>query len=230
MRRVLASLLIATFAVGCGSAAPSASVGSPSSTVAVSPTSSTPPSASASVSASASAQALTSGDLAPGAYTRPEFEPRVTFTVDEGWTAGTLATGFFDIQQQPATPDVIAVQFARVDGVVGDAGALVDVPDAQEAVDTIKSNPGLQVVGESESLLGGKAGVVMEVQNTSGSHTQILQVPPGRLGIDSGRQLWIALFDASDGLLAVMVGGSIDDWDHALAVAEPVLESIVIGE
>ena len=27
-----------------------------------------------------------------------------------------------------------------------------------------------------------------------------------------------------------MVGGSVADWDHALAVAEPVLESIVIGE
>lgn len=154
----------------------------------------------------------------------------MTFEVNEGWTAATLATGFFDIQQQRGTPDVIAVQFARVDGVVGDGGALVDAAGAQEAVDAIKANPGLEVVGESESLLGGKAGVVIEVQNTSGSHTQILQVPPGRLGIDSGRQLWIALFDTSDVLLAVMVGGSIEEWDHALEVAEPVLESIVIGE
>jgi hypothetical protein len=30
--------------------------------------------------------------------------------------------------------------------------------------------------------------------------------------------------------LNLMVGGSIDDWDHALGVAEPVLESIVIGD
>jgi hypothetical protein len=230
MRRVLAALLIATFAVGCGPATTPTPVVPPSSTVAVTPTSSVAPSASASVSPSASAEALTNGDVEPGTYTRSGFEPPITFEVDDGWTVGTLTTGFFDIQQQVGTPDVIAVQFGRVDAVVGDGGALIEAPDAQEAVDAIKANPGLEVVGESGSLLGGKAGVVIEVQNTSGSHTQILQVPPGRLGIDSGRRLWIALFDTSDGLLAVMVGGSIDDWDHALEVAEPVLESIVIGE
>lgn len=228
MRRVLACLSIATFAAGCGSAAPSVPAVSPSSTVLVSPASSAAPSASA--NASTSARALDGGDLEPGTYTRPGFEPAVTFEVDDGWTVGTLAAGFFDIQQQRGTPDVIAVQFAQVGGVVGDGGTLVDAPDAQDAIDAIRANPGLEVVDESESLLGGKAGVVVEVQNTGGSHAQILQVPPGRLGIDPGRQLWVALFDTSAGLVAVMVGGSIDDWDHALEVAEPVLESIVIGD
>lgn len=219
-------VLIAT---GCSPAVPSpAPTEQPSSTVAVSPASSEASSASA--TATGSAQPLTAGDVPPGVYTRTGFEPRVTFAVEEGWTVGTLATGFFDIQQQAGTPDVIAVQFGKVEGVVGAGGSLVEAPDARGAVDTIKANPGLEVVGESESLLGGKAGVVIEVQNTTGSHTQILQVPPGRLGIDPGRQLWIALFDTSDGVLAVMVGGSIDDWDHALGVAEPVLESIVIGD
>lgn len=228
MRRALALLFPVVILAGCGPAATSTPGGSPSSTAPVSPTSSEKPSATP--SASASAQALAGGDVQPGVYTWPGFEPPVTFEVDDGWTVGTLATGFFDIQQQVGTPDVIALQFATVQGVVGDDGSLVENPDAQGAVDAIKANPGLQVVGESESLLGGRAGVVIEVQNTSGSHTQILQVPPGRLGIDSGRQLWIALFDTSDGLLAVMIGGSIDDWDHALDVAEPVLESIVIGD
>ena len=122
MRRVLASLLIAAFAAGCGNAGPPGPAASPSSTVGVSPTSSTAPSGSATASASASAKALTSGAIEPGAYTRPGFEPLVTFAVDEGWTAGTLGTGFFDIQQQSGTPDVVAVQFAKVDGVVGNSG------------------------------------------------------------------------------------------------------------
>lgn len=199
---------------------------SPSSTPAVSPTSSE----AASASTRLSAQDLTAGDVSPGTYTRSGFEPRVTFDVDQGWTVGTLATGFFDIQQQHGTPEVIALQFGKVEAVVAADGSLLEAPDAQDAIDAITSNPGLETVGESESLLGGKAGVVIEVQNTSGAHTQILEVPPGRLGIDSGRQLWIALFDTSDGLLAVMVGGSIDDWDHALEVAEPVLESIAIDD
>ena len=32
-----------------------------------------------------------------------------------------------------------------------------------------------------------------------------------------------------DGLLAVMVGGSVERWDDALLEAEPVLESVIIG-
>ena len=56
-----------------------------------------------------------------------------------------------------------------------------------------------------------------------------MQVPPGALGIDPRRRLWIAFFDAHDGLLAIMVGGSVARWDEALAVAEPVLESVRIG-
>lgn len=95
---------------------------------------------------------------------------------------------------------------------------------------SIAGNPGLDVLAESGSQLGGLTGFNLEVENTSGSHTAILDVTVGRLGIDSGRRLWIFLFDTPDGLLAVMVGGSVAQWDRALAEAEPVLESIVIGE
>jgi hypothetical protein len=49
------------------------------------------------------------------------------------------------------------------------------------------------------------------------------------LGIDPGRRLWIAFFDTDQGVLSVMVGGSIEQWQSALSEAEPVLESIVVG-
>jgi microcompartment protein CcmL/EutN len=54
-------------------------------------------------------------------------------------------------------------------------------------------------------------------------------VPPGPLGIDPGRRLWVAFLDTPDGLLAVMVGGSVAEWQAALDAAEPVLESVRIG-
>ena len=136
--------------------------------------------------------------------------------------------GFFDVQQQKGTPDVIAVQFGQVDAIVGADGAAVEPASLEDAIGAIKQNPGIQTDAESESRLGGQTGVVIEVENTGAAHAPILDVPPGRLGIDPGRRLWIAMFDTTDGLLAVMVGGSITDWDHALTVAEPVLESIVI--
>jgi hypothetical protein len=225
MRRAPAAIALTVLVMACAPTNPAVpSTAAPSSLPAVTPASS------ASAPSSPAARDLTRGQIEPGTYTRTGFEPQVTFAVEDGWTAGSLATGFFDIQQQQGTPDVVAIQFGNVEGVVGADGGLVDEPDVQAAVEAIKANPRLETLGESESLLGGKAGMVIEIENTSGEHAPILQVAPGRLGIDSGRRLWIALFDTSSGLLAVMVGGSIDDWDHALEVAEPVLESIVIAD
>ncbi len=170
-----------------------------------------------------------SGTLAPGTYTRSDFRPTVTFELGEGWSVGSVAAGFFDVQQQQGTPDVIAVQFAQVGGVVGADGATVAAGSVADAVAAIKENPGLVTLDESESRLGGQTGTVLEVENRGPAHAPILDVPAGRLGIDAQRRLWIALFDTPDGVLAVMVGGSTADWGHALTVAEPVLESIIIG-
>jgi hypothetical protein len=60
--------------------------------------------------------------------------------------------------------------------------------------------------------------------------TNLMDLPPGTLGIVAERRLWIAFFDTDEGLLAIMVGGPIDGWDEALAVAEPVLESVDIEQ
>ena len=51
----------------------------------------------------------------------------------------------------------------------------------------------------------------------------------GELGIDPGRRLWVGFYDTEAGLLAVMIGGSMERWDDALDAAEPVLESVRIG-
>ncbi len=86
------------------------------------------------------------------------------------------------------------------------------------------------MIESSESRIGGLTGSQVTVENAGDAHAQVMQVPPGALGIDPGRRLWIAFFDTPDGLLAIMVGGSVARWDDALAAAEPVLESVRIGE
>jgi hypothetical protein len=126
---------------------------------------------------------------------------------------------------------VIAVQLANVEGVVGPDGQAVEPEDAADAARIVAAHPRLTVLGESEARLGGLDGRVVEVRNESGAHAAILDVPPGRLGIDDARALWIAFLDTpSDGVLAVMVGGPSAGWEEALAIAEPVLESVAIGE
>ncbi len=57
----------------------------------------------------------------------------------------------------------------------------------------------------------------------------LLDLEDGPLGISPGRRLWIAFFDTPEGLVAVMIGGSVAKWDEALLAAEPVLESVTIG-
>jgi hypothetical protein len=219
MRRIGSILLplIAVTVVGCGQG-PSPAL-SPSATAAPSRT----PARSV-----ATDLRQASGALAPGTYTRTDFRPPITFELGDGWTVGSITPGFFDVQQQPGTPDVIAVQFALVGNVIGLDGATVDATSAGAAVAAIKENPALVLISESESRIGGQTGTVVEVENRGPAHAPIVDVPAGRLGIDAGRRLWIALFDTSEGVLAVMVGGSTADWDNALTVAEPVLETIVI--
>ena len=93
----------------------------------------------------------------------------------------------------------------------------------------VAGNDALEVVETSASSIGGLDGSQITVENSGAAHASVLQVPPGPLGIDPGRRLWIAFFDTDAGVLAIMVGGSTERWDDALSAAEPVLESVVIG-
>ena len=205
----IAALLTIT---GCSQSTPSASQGDPS----------------AIPSPVAAELAATGEPLPAGRYTRSGFVPAITIELDGSWQAVQLANGFFDVQQDPGSSDVIAVQFGRPSGIFGESG-LSDPATADAAVEVLRTNAGLQVVESSDSRIGGLDGAQVTVENAGQSHVSVMQVPPGALGIDPGRRLWIALFDTPDGLLAIMVGGSTARWDEALAAAEPVLESVRIG-
>jgi hypothetical protein len=228
MRRTTLVALIALLLVGCDPAPSPSAIPSAAASPAVASEGVLSPSATTGTTLPTDLR-QTSGALPPGTYTRSDFRPPITFEVGEGWFVGSVTAGFFDVQQQQGTPDVIAVQFALPGGVVGANGATIQATSAGDAVAAIKENPGLVTIDESESRLGGQTGTVLEVENPGPAPAPIFDVPAGRLGIDADRRLWIALFDTPDGVLAVMVGGSTADWEHALTVAEPVLESIVIS-
>jgi hypothetical protein len=168
--------------------------------------------------------------LEPGRYGFRDFgEPTVTFEVDGPWQSGQLFEGFFDIQQDVDSPDVIAVQFARPTGLHGADGSQ-EPTDAADAVALLGENPELDVVATSASRIGGLDGSQVTIENTGSEVAPFMDLPPGTIGINEGRRLWIAFFDTDDGLLAIMIGGSVERWDEALAAAEPVLETIQIGE
>lgn len=193
---------------------------------------SAPPAAELPVGASAAAGPLEirGGELEPGTYTHSGFEPRITFDVGEGWQGVQNTTGFFDVQQDPDTPDVIAVQFGNVGGVVGADGSTNEIGSAAEAVPIIRENTNFEIIGESPSQMSGLEGFTVEVENAVGRDVPVLRVPAGPLAISPNRRLWVSFFDTPAGVLAVLVGGSVDRWDETLAIAEPVLESVRIGD
>ena len=195
-------------------------------TLSVSPTQEATPVTDPSPSSPAIALGAPGEELPAGRYTRDGFEPRITFAVDEGWTAEQAASGFFDIQDDPGSLDVIAVQFANV---VGNAGAA-------DVIAEIQANPQL-TVSEPESIeIGGLAGTRVVVETSDPANTDppvfrpVLVVAAGPLSIASGRRLQVSLFDTPSGVLAILVGGSIVEWDRALDRSTPVLDSVTIGE
>jgi hypothetical protein len=170
--------------------------------------------------------------LAAGRYTRSGFEPRITFQVaDQEWQAVQLLLGFFDVQQDRGTPDVIAVQFGLPDALFGTDLQPQPLTKASEAIDVLKANPTLTVVSTSTPMIGGLDAYQVTVDTAGESEGQVMHVPPGALQMDPARRMWIAFIDApGGGVLAVIVGGSVAKWDAAMKAAQPVLASVTIGQ
>ena len=214
-------LVVTLLVVGCGTTTPTPAPASPT----IEPATPSP-----AASAAGGPLEIRGGDLAAGTYTHSAFEPRITFDVEDGWQGVQNTRGFFDIQQDPDTPDVIAVQFGNVDAVFGQDGSAVEIDEASDAVPAIAENPGLKVLGQSPSSMSGLDGFTIEVENAADGDVPVLRVPAGPLAISPERRLWVSFFDTPNGVLAVMVGGSVARWDESLAAAEPVLESVRIGD
>ena len=170
--------------------------------------------------------------LAPGRYTHGGFEPRITFELDGAWHSVNAFHGFFDVQQDVGSPDVIAVQFALPDQVYGAPDQPAEVTTALAMVTALQHNKRLIAVESSSSQIGGLTGYQITVENPADKvgDAQVLHVPPGALSISPGRRLWCAFFDTLGGVLAILVGGSVAKWDDSLDAAEPVLESVTIGQ
>jgi hypothetical protein len=163
--------------------------------------------------------------LAPGRYAKSSFQPYITFEVGEGWTTEQQSAGFFDIQDDPGSPDVVAVQWANVQGA--------ETPE--DVVNEILEKTDLRVSDPVPVAIDGITGLRVIVDTTDPADTDppvfhpVLTVTPGPLSIASGRRLEATLLDMDGSVLAVLVGGSVAEWDRALEMSRPVLDSMTIA-
>jgi hypothetical protein len=165
--------------------------------------------------------------LDPGTYFKKGFEPKITFTVGDGWTAAQATAGFFDIQDDPGSLDVVAIQFGNV----------TEADTAEEAAANVAARPNLTVSEPEKASIGRYPGTHLVVETTDPLDTDpplfhpVIGLTPGDVSIASARRLDLTLLDIAPGtVLAIMVGGSIAEWDHALELATPVIESVEIGD
>ena len=170
-----------------------------------------------------------SAPLEPGTYTRTGFRPAVTFAVEDGWFAGSPRPASSTSSGTRGRPTSSRSSSPASSGWSARTGRVDPVSTAAAAAASLHANPGVKVIDESAGRVGGLEGQVLIVENQGSATAGIMNVSPGQLAIDPGRRLWISLFDTPDGLLAIMVGGSVAKWDRALDLAEPVLESVVVG-
>ena len=225
------ALLLATLAVGCTvTPSPPATGAAPT----TAPATGTPaPSPSPSPTGiPAKEVAGSTGVLAPGRYTHRGFEPRITFELDGPWHSVNAVRDFFDVQQDVGSPDVIAVQFGRPDLAAAGPEQATPITTAEGAVSTLTSNGRLVTVESSSVEIGGLTGFQVTVENPGDEAdlTPVVRVSLGVLQIAPGRRLRCSFFDTPNGVLAILVGGSVAKWDEALAAAQPVIESVTVGE
>lgn len=159
--------------------------------------------------------------LEPGRYRRDGFVPSLSFEVADGWYALQDVPGFFDVQRDPGSPDVIAVQFARPAGF----------QSVEAMVGILRARHDLVVGRPARVAIGGETGVAILVDDAdpdiaAGVFVPAFSVPAGPISIAAGRRLEIRLLDRHDGPFAVLVGGSVRRWDAARSAAEPVVASI----
>ena len=178
--------------------------------------------------------------LPPGRYTEPGFLPELSFEIGAvgSWFARQFVPGFFDIQQEPDSLDVIAVQLCRPTAVFGTSNAEVDVTSLHAAaiVEILRTNAALDVGVANTAPIAGLPARTVDIDTTTARGSEppifspVLRIAAGPISLASARRLRVALLELPDGPLAILVGGSIARWDHTLAVALPVVASIRLVE
>jgi len=164
-------------------------------------------------------------ELAPGRYASDIAGPLISFDVDDGWTTVQQLPGFFDIQDDPGSLDVVAVQWTLATGF----------DSAEDVAADIEGRANLKISERETVTMNDLTGVRLTVETTDPADSNpvifrpVLITPPGPISIGSARRLQVDLYTLPDTVLAILVGGSVAQWDRAVQLSGPVLQSVYVA-
>jgi hypothetical protein len=171
---------------------------------------------------------ISNGVLDAGRYRLRGFEPPITVGLDGTWSSLAQIDHYAALENTPGMPGLL-VQIGLV-GSIGERDLAAAPMTAEDAASAVQRIPGAAVVETSASQIGGRDGFQVTLERPDdgslGTIVLLLGVPAGGIGLTPGARIWIAFFDTPQGVVAIMVRGTIDDWERDLALAEPVLEQI----
>ena len=181
---------------------------------------------------------ITGGVVPAGRYALRGFDPRITVDLDGSWESLAQRNGYTSLVQvsrptgsNPYLAGTL-VLITLVDSVTAGTDSSIKPTTANEAVDSIKQSLGSWVIETHDSQIGGLDGKQLTVERPGSGPPMsrdvvgVIGAPAGAIVLTPGRRLWIAFFTTQQGVVAIVVGGSIEGWDATLAAAEPVLEEI----
>ncbi len=214
-------LVLAACTAGSGSQTPGVSAGA---TRLGTTAPSQPSSASAGASSSAGA-AFQAGPLAAGTYSVGT-SPAIGFTIDDGWVTSSTDPDAFDLQKDPAyiaVGTVAQVFDADRNGV--DAGT-----DPAAAAALFAANTSLTVTVPQPLSIGGANGVTFDVTTASATPVFGFQAGGGQVyRFTSDVTVRVNLVASAGTLLVVTVEAPPGLFEAALALAQPVIDSMTFG-
>ncbi len=209
----LAALMLAACTASGASPTPVATNATPSGTAAPSP------------SASATGAAFEAGPLAAGSYSVGS-SPAIGFTLDDGWMTSSTDPGAFDLQKDPAYIGVGTVsQVFDADRNGADAGT-----DPAAAAALFAANTSLTVTAPQPVTMGGADGVAFDVTTVSDAPVFGFLAGGGQVyRFTSDVTVRVDLVASAGTLLVITVEAPPDQYDAALALAQPIIDSMTFG-
>jgi len=163
--------------------------------------------------------------IEPGTYRWDGFESPISITVGPGWALGHDNAAFFDLFRGSDFP---SVSFARFRDVYVDGTTRVRAVDAETVAATLLGRTDVTVTDSSVIELGGRGGRQFDLA-TLEPQTPVFFGPAGEFKLDPEFKTRYQVLDfPGGGVLVIGIHTRVDDFDDGVALAEPLVATLIV--